>query len=154
MDIMIWNTLSRPLSVSLIILHLSLNYHLFTPTTKNFVKCFCIPSFSDPHFPAFGLNMESYPVNSFSVQMQKNADQKNSEYGHFLSSDRSNSSLVFYPHDYFGIFHKIQMKKKHMQVRFFKLLAYNLRVYLKGFQHRSFPLIYLFCKCDIMSFQP
>ena len=41
-----------------------------------------------PHFPAFGLNTESYSV-SLLIQCEygkcgKNADQNNSEFGHFL----------------------------------------------------------------------
>ena len=38
--------------------------------------------FSGPYFPAFGLNMERYLI----FRMWENADQKNSEYGHFLRS--------------------------------------------------------------------
>ena len=43
------------------------------------VESACIRSYSGPHFPPFGLNMERYRV-------PKNADQNNSEYGHFLCS--------------------------------------------------------------------
>ena len=42
------------------------------------VKCVRIRSYSGPHFSAFGLNTERY-----SVRMRENADQNNSEYGHF-----------------------------------------------------------------------
>ena len=41
------------------------------------VKSVLIRSYSGPHFPAFGLN---------TVRMGENADQNNSEYGHFLRS--------------------------------------------------------------------
>ena len=52
------------------------------------VKCVRIRSYSGPHFPAFGLNSERYGVSLlYSVQMRENADQNNSEYGHFLSSE-------------------------------------------------------------------
>ena len=37
-----------------------------------------IRSYSGPQFPAFGLN---------TVQMRKNADQNNSEYGHFSRNE-------------------------------------------------------------------
>ena len=50
------------------------------------VKSARIRSFSGPYFPAIGLNTERYPVSLCSVQVQKNADQKNFEYGHFLRS--------------------------------------------------------------------
>ena len=43
-----------------------------------------ILSYSGLHFPSFGLNKGRYFV---SVQMQENADQSKSEYGHFLRSD-------------------------------------------------------------------
>ena len=42
------------------------------------VKSVRIRSYSGPHFPAFGLNISLY-----SVQIQENADQNKSEYGHF-----------------------------------------------------------------------
>ena len=38
-------------------------------------------SFPGPYLPAFGLNTERY-----SVQMRKDTDQKNSEYGHLSRS--------------------------------------------------------------------
>ena len=46
------------------------------------VKCVLIRSYPGPHFPAFGLNISPYLV-----RMRENADQNNSEYGHFLRSD-------------------------------------------------------------------
>ena len=45
------------------------------------VKSVRILSYSGPHFVAFGLNRERY-----SARMRENADQNNSEYGHFLGS--------------------------------------------------------------------
>ena len=51
------------------------------------VKCVRIRSYSGPQFPAFGLNSERYGVSLlYSVQMRENADQNNSEYGHFSRS--------------------------------------------------------------------
>ena len=51
-----------------------------------------IRSFSGSYFPAFGLNMERYgeirTIFPYSVRMWENTDQKNSEYGHFLRSER------------------------------------------------------------------
>ena len=49
------------------------------------MKCHCvktvrIQNFSGSGFPAFGPNTEIYFVN------ERNEDQKNSEYGHFLHS--------------------------------------------------------------------
>ena len=43
------------------------------------VKSVGIRFYSGPHFPTFGLN-------PYSAQMQENADQNNSEYGHFSQS--------------------------------------------------------------------
>ena len=48
------------------------------------VKGVYIWSFSSPYFSAFGLNTERY--SPYSVQMRRNTDQKNSEYGHFSHS--------------------------------------------------------------------
>ena len=50
-----------------------------------YVKSVRFWSYSSPHFPAFGLNMERYAP--YSVRIWDNADQTNSEYGHFLRSD-------------------------------------------------------------------
>ena len=50
-----------------------------------YVKSVRFWSYSSPHFPAFGLNMERYAP--YSVRIWDNADQNNSEYGHFLRSD-------------------------------------------------------------------
>ena len=68
--------------------------HLFLPLTRmmlaswmifvislHCVKCVRIRSFSGPHFPTFGLNIERYCL--YSVLMWGNADQNNFEYGHF-----------------------------------------------------------------------
>ena len=53
-------------------------------------KCPCSDLFWStffPHFPVFGLNMERYGVFSQNGgKCGKNADQDNSEYGHFLRS--------------------------------------------------------------------
>ena len=54
--------------------------------TFHCVKSVRIRSYSSPHFPAFGLNTETY---SGSLHIQFNAGkcgQNNSEYGHFLRS--------------------------------------------------------------------
>ena len=50
------------------------------------VKSVRIWSFSDPYFPTFGFNAEITTKSPYSVQMWEDADQKNSEYGHLLSS--------------------------------------------------------------------
>ena len=51
------------------------------------VKGVLIRSFSGLYFLAFGLNTERCGVSlSYSVQIWKNTDQKNSEYGHFPRS--------------------------------------------------------------------
>ena len=42
--------------------------------------------FSGPHFHTFRLNTETYSVNLFFSPNVGNADQKNSEYDHFLRS--------------------------------------------------------------------
>ena len=50
-----------------------------------------------PHFAAFGLNTETYSVFDPNVgKCGKNADQNNSEYGHFLRSDFNCILPVFY----------------------------------------------------------
>ena len=49
------------------------------------VKIVGIRSYSGLHFSAFGLNTERF-------RMPENADQKNSEYGHFLRSEYFNKS--------------------------------------------------------------
>ena len=56
---------------------------------QHFVKSARIRSYSGPYFPAFGLNTERYSVSlciQHSVRILENADQNNSEYGHFLRS--------------------------------------------------------------------
>ena len=61
------------------------------------MKRVCIPSYSGPHFPAFGLNTET----PYSVQMRENADQNNFDYGHFLrGKDYDKDSVInqFYTH--------------------------------------------------------
>ena len=52
------------------------------------VESVCIRSYSSPHFPALGLNTERYGVSPYSVRRRENADQNNSEYGHFSCSVR------------------------------------------------------------------
>ena len=47
--------------------------------------------FSGPYFPAFGLNTERY---LYSVRIRENADQKNSEYGHFSISVKQGVILL------------------------------------------------------------
>ena len=48
------------------------------------MKSVQIRNFSGPYFPAFGLNTEKYRRNtSYLSVLCPNADQKNSEYGHF-----------------------------------------------------------------------
>ena len=64
--------------------------------TSNCVKCVRIRSYSGPHFPAFRLNTEIWRISSYSVRMRESADQSNSEYGHFLRSQRY--SCVPIPH--------------------------------------------------------
>ena len=51
------------------------------------MKSVRIRSYSDPHFPLPGLNTRISP---YSVRMWENADQYNSEYGHFIRSDNQN----------------------------------------------------------------
>ena len=51
------------------------------------MKSICIRSYTGPHFLEFGLNAEILHISPYSVRMWKNADQTNSEYGHFLHSD-------------------------------------------------------------------
>ena len=51
------------------------------------MKSVRIRCYSGPHFPTFGLNTERYGVSKYLVQMPENADQNNSEYEHFSSSE-------------------------------------------------------------------
>ena len=48
------------------------------------LKSVRIRSHSGPHFPVFGLNRERDRISPYSVRMRENADQNNSEHGHFL----------------------------------------------------------------------
>ena len=50
------------------------------------MKSICVRSFSRPYFPAFGQNTERYG------EISENADQKNSEYGHFSQSEHQTLS--------------------------------------------------------------
>ena len=56
---------------------------IFHPTES--LKKICIWSYSGPHFPVFGLNTERKC--GILVRMRENADQNNSEYGHFSRSE-------------------------------------------------------------------
>ena len=60
----------------------------------HWVKSIRIRSYSGPHFPAFELNRERYSV-SFCIQMRKNAEQNNSEYGLFYAVLFSVARIVF-----------------------------------------------------------
>ena len=51
------------------------------------VKSVRIRSYSGPYFPHSDWIQRVRSVYPYSVRMRKNADQNNSEYGHFLSSD-------------------------------------------------------------------
>ena len=66
-----------------VFLLLTLNRKMFAGWYSLREKC-PYQSYSGPHFPAFGLNMGISP---YSVQMRKNEDQNNSEYGHFSRSE-------------------------------------------------------------------
>ena len=61
------------------LLELHLRQNVFFLAGHHCVKSVRIRSFSGPFFFAFGLN-------AYSVRMRENTDQKNSKYGHFLSS--------------------------------------------------------------------
>ena len=56
----------------------------FTTYLQHCVNCVRIRSYSDPHFPAFGLNTERF--RPYSVRMRESTDQNNSEYGQILRS--------------------------------------------------------------------
>ena len=65
------------------------NYTLDTGHKLNILWLFniclhCVKSVGVHSFPAFVLNTERYSI--YLVRMRENADQKNSEYGHFLCS--------------------------------------------------------------------
>ena len=75
----IWDILFRVLTFG------KRNTYLWIPYFIHCMKIVRIRSYSDRHFPTFGLNTES--ISSYSVRMPENADQSNSEYGHFLDSD-------------------------------------------------------------------
>ena len=67
-----------------------------------------IQSYSGPHFPAFGLNTQRCIYLMFSVRMRQNADQNNSEYGHF---SRSVHYTHFMPVFHFCVLLKCQKTK-------------------------------------------
>ena len=52
-------------------------------SNRHFVIIIGILIFSVPYSPAFELNTEIYSVSTYSVQMGKNTEQKNSKYGQF-----------------------------------------------------------------------
>ena len=56
------------------------NLHFLCSNTRHCAKSVHNRSFSGPHFLAFGLNTERYRV-------RENADQSDSEYGHFSRSE-------------------------------------------------------------------
>ena len=65
--------------------------------TEIFIKVFlhclkgvCIQSYSGPHFPAFQ-HLDWIRRDMYSVRMWENADQNNSEYGHFSRSTNKNN---------------------------------------------------------------
>ena len=60
------------------------------------MKSVRIRSYSGSHFPALGLNeyREVHRIFPYSVWMQENADQNNSEYGHFFRSEFVINTLV------------------------------------------------------------
>ena len=65
--------------------------------TSHYVKSVRIRSYSGLHFPAFGLNTERYSVSlrsqsSLFSPNAENAEQNNTEYGHFLCSVSTLSS--------------------------------------------------------------
>ena len=64
--------------------------HTIPVLCLHYVKRFLLRSYSGPYFSAFGLNTERH-----GDRMRKNADQNNSEYGHFLQSASLSSSLAF-----------------------------------------------------------
>ena len=62
---------------------------------SHYVKSDRIQSYSGPYFPAFGLNTERYGVSENLVRMREDADQNNSEYGHFSCSIFCFKSLIY-----------------------------------------------------------
>ena len=52
------------------------NEYIYTIATYQYVKIFCIQSFSDPHFHAFGLNTEIYRISVFSPNAEKYRPEK------------------------------------------------------------------------------
>ena len=61
--------------------------HFAQTSDKQCIKSIRIWSYSGPYFPVFRLNTMRYEVSLYSVQMRENADQINSQYGHFLRSE-------------------------------------------------------------------
>ena len=66
------------------------NISFITIVTVNidiyYLKSVRIRSYPGAHFPAFGLNTERC-ISLYSLGMRENADQNDSEYGHFLRND-------------------------------------------------------------------
>ena len=68
------------------------------PVSKTFhlVKSVRVWSYSGPHFPAFGLTIQSeYIRTEYSVRIGENVDQNDSEYGQFLHSGVNSLRGVF-----------------------------------------------------------
>ena len=64
----------------------------YDTSKQHCIKSVRIRSYSGPHFPAFGLNTE-FCISPYSVQMRENADQNNSEYGHFFCAVQYSSHI-------------------------------------------------------------
>ena len=66
------------------------------------VKSVCVRSFTGPYFPAFRTEHgEIRIISPYSVQMRKNTDQKNFEYGHFSRSEIYSGFSNISIHSYF-----------------------------------------------------
>ena len=78
-----------------------------SPLTYHWVESIQIRRFSGPYFLVFGLNGALRSKSPYSVWIQENTDQKNSEFGHFSRSvllkvyfgfsTHSRSTFHFYP---------------------------------------------------------
>ena len=90
----------------------------------NCVKSVRIRIYSGPHFLAFGMNMERYRISPYSVRMQENADQNNSEYRHFLRSESHyNEVLKFFVKDFRPVILKFTKKRDCGYSKHLKILA-------------------------------
>ena len=144
-------------------MYFSTYYQNWAETTKtlsyftelHYVKKAHIRNYSGTHFPAFGLNTERYcpeygkvrSISPYLVRMRKNADQNNSEYGHFSRSVVKWNLLSFATKT--SINHGNKTKSDILPYDIVKsdviIIFFGQRIlkYFNNFQNRNFLVLWL-----------